>query len=755
MKKLTSVFSVLSLVSILAVPVSSFAQVSSSPAGGGGGGGGIAVPIPQGNAVALQAQIAALLAQIRQLQAQLGQAQGQQPAQFCFDWRRNLRIGDSGADVRALDQALLKEGIEGSQSFEGSRPTFISDDGVFIELTASAVSGFQEKYRSEILTPNGLARGTGYVGPSTRRKLNSLYGCSGTPTPTPIPVPLPHPTPPTPWPVPAAYQPLPTDPNISGDAYLVSANEDVTRKVFGQFDWSWKVTVKNGGTNPKAIKRMILVHNTPGEGWATDESVNNPVGKALYQLGTTVTSGCPVNREKCDLYYTSNLGAQIGVGETLTFYAYGDPGSWRFTGGYLLIEFTDNTSAQIPVPASDITPSDQTRPVVTEQVTCVFNGNGAATQSCKTADANAFGCSGVSSCDASVKGYSGSQITWKSTCGGYAYTTIDGFNEKAVFECSGSGPTQPSITVVSPNGGETFSMNDSITVRWTTTSPFGARAIDLKNMDTNSITTLFRVSNGQTGSGDTDGIYSFVPSQVSSVIPGHYMLSVYTAFGGSGDDTFDISNASFTIIGTTQNNSTLTAQRLFIGQYDNTKYSLTLSDPDGISEFLINKANGEFTWGGSPRNGTPPCPASINTGTQTYQPTDFPLTGTISDCKDPSVKYSIQLQIPSVPATQPSFSVGDRVQTTQTIDIRSGPSLTDQILGNQGKESAGAIVSGGTTAWGYTWWNVNFDSGADGWVIGSYLARAATVSAQSVNGNEMASILESMKLLLQQIGSSL
>ncbi|MEK9134990.1 MAG: hypothetical protein AAB451_01695 [Patescibacteria group bacterium] len=46
-------------------------------------------------------------------------------------------------------------------------------------MTASEVVDFQLKYKSEILTPFGLKNGTGFVGKSTRAKLNKLYGCEG------------------------------------------------------------------------------------------------------------------------------------------------------------------------------------------------------------------------------------------------------------------------------------------------------------------------------------------------------------------------------------------------------------------------------------------------------------------------------------------------------------------------------------------------------------------------------------------------
>ena len=102
---------------------------------------------------------------------------------WCHTFNTNLKIGDSGSEVRALGTALTKEGFGNTMYAEGLIDP-ISDDGVYIEPTAAAVSGFQEKYASTILTPNGLQHGTGYVGPSTRTKLNTLYGCGVNPPPT-------------------------------------------------------------------------------------------------------------------------------------------------------------------------------------------------------------------------------------------------------------------------------------------------------------------------------------------------------------------------------------------------------------------------------------------------------------------------------------------------------------------------------------------------------------------------------------------
>ena len=135
---------------------------------------GISTPKAQAVTEAeLRAQIQALQAQLAQLRTQLAQLQGTQ-ATWCHNFNANLKIGMGGSEVRALQTALQKEGLYSK-----------AITGMFDLNTASAVVGFQEKYASEILAPWGLSHGTGFVGRTTRLKLNELYGCGITPPPHP------------------------------------------------------------------------------------------------------------------------------------------------------------------------------------------------------------------------------------------------------------------------------------------------------------------------------------------------------------------------------------------------------------------------------------------------------------------------------------------------------------------------------------------------------------------------------------------
>jgi hypothetical protein len=126
--------------------------------------------------VQLVARVAQLQDTIRQLQARLAvsrvaavtQAQAPERSQagFCASFDTNLSFGvRNNSQVRCL-QEFLKSQVD------------IYPEGLvtgnFLSLTRQAVIRFQEKYASDILAPVQESRGTGYVGPMTRDKINQI-----------------------------------------------------------------------------------------------------------------------------------------------------------------------------------------------------------------------------------------------------------------------------------------------------------------------------------------------------------------------------------------------------------------------------------------------------------------------------------------------------------------------------------------------------------------------------------------------------
>lgn len=118
-----------------------------------------------------------LLTQIAQLEAEIANIQAriililagkETPAISgdCFSINSNLYYGLKNQNVACLQQFLK---LQGSDIYPEGLIT-----GYFGSLTRTAVIRFQEKYASEILSPLGLNTGTGYVGLSTRTKINNL-----------------------------------------------------------------------------------------------------------------------------------------------------------------------------------------------------------------------------------------------------------------------------------------------------------------------------------------------------------------------------------------------------------------------------------------------------------------------------------------------------------------------------------------------------------------------------------------------------
>jgi len=88
------------------------------------------------------------------------------PKISCTQISKNLSYGMQGEEIKCLQEFLKSQGPE-------IYPEGLIT-GYFGKLTLSAVKRFQQKYSKEILAPLGLTQPTGFVGPSTRAKINQL-----------------------------------------------------------------------------------------------------------------------------------------------------------------------------------------------------------------------------------------------------------------------------------------------------------------------------------------------------------------------------------------------------------------------------------------------------------------------------------------------------------------------------------------------------------------------------------------------------
>jgi chitodextrinase len=90
-----------------------------------------------------------------------------------------------------------------------------------------------------------------------------------------------------------------------------------------------------------------------------------------------------------------------------------------------------------------------------------------------------------------------------------------------------------------------------------------------------------------------------------------------------------------------------------------------------------------------------------------------------------------------------TWKVGARVQTNTNANVRSKGSTSGKILCTQSSGKKGTIIGGPTVANSYTWWNVNFDSSCDGWVIQNNL----TTKLAATNGmSTLASVYDASNL---------
>lgn len=87
---------------------------------------------------------------------------------LCYDFNRSLKPGNKGEAVRMLQYFLIS----------GEQATIDPNEyGVFGQTTMAAVTAFQQKYASDILSRLPHQQPNGTVGPITRAKFKALYGC--------------------------------------------------------------------------------------------------------------------------------------------------------------------------------------------------------------------------------------------------------------------------------------------------------------------------------------------------------------------------------------------------------------------------------------------------------------------------------------------------------------------------------------------------------------------------------------------------
>jgi len=166
------------------VITSGVAIVGGGNSGGGGGGGGGSAIIPPASTSTNSATgvvLGASTVNVGLISTQLLGLEGQLiSAEFMLascrmEFPRNLQEGMMGTDVQNLQKALNYSYLTQVAATGPGSPGNESD--YFGPATLKAVTKFQDIFADQILMPNGLTTGNGFVGSATRAELASL--CAG------------------------------------------------------------------------------------------------------------------------------------------------------------------------------------------------------------------------------------------------------------------------------------------------------------------------------------------------------------------------------------------------------------------------------------------------------------------------------------------------------------------------------------------------------------------------------------------------
>jgi hypothetical protein len=117
---------------------------------------------------------------------------------------------------------------------------------------------------------------------------------------------------------------------------------------------------------------------------------------------------------------------------------------------------------------------------------------------------------------------------------------------------------------------------------------------------------------------------------------------------------------------------------------------------------------------------------SVNTSyadTGLSSATTYQYSAAAYDAAGNRSKISSAVPVKTQPPLSKKFAIGNRVRLTEKANVRSSPSTSASVLGTKLKGALGRVTGGPWYADSRWWWQVNFDKGADGWVVQRKLTR--------------------------------
>lgn len=206
-------------------------------------------------------------------------------------------------------------------------------------------------------------------------------------------------------------------------------------------------------------------------------------------------------------------------------------------------------------------------------------------------------------------------------------------------------------------------------------------------------------SNSINISGATSANYSKVPAVVASD-SGLYRVIASNSWGSVTSSAVYVSITNATLI------PTITP----------TDISGTVNQ--AITAYQITASEGPTSYGAAslPTGLSVNATSGLITGTVTTAGTNTVTLGATNANGGTITNISVRIAAGNVGT---NISVGSRVAVniSPSLRVRDAAALAGTILGEQNYEAEGTVIGGPTTADGYTWWEINYDTAPDGWSI--------------------------------------
>ncbi|MDP2789049.1 MAG: hypothetical protein Q8O46_03305 [bacterium] len=340
--------------------------------------------------------------------------------------------------------------------------------------------------------------------------------------------------------------------------------------------------------------------------------------------------------------------------------------------------------------------------VVTPNVTTTYNifcvgGEGTTTRSV-TVTVSALAFSFSASPNSIVSGQS-STLNWDAPTAS-SCTASDGWTgSKPKSGTKSFSPTTTTVYTLSCVG-EKGSESKSVTVNVTQPPPTVSFSVSPSSIISGSSSTLTWSSTNATSctaSGGWSGPQATLG--IKSVVPTTTLTYTLDCTGSGGTDS------KSTTVTVTYPAPTLTMTA--------SPTSVTTGQSSTITWSAVNTTSCSASNGWSGTNGV--------TGSQAVTPS---VTTTYTlDCSGLGGVVTKSVTVTVAPPPSTKFKIGDSVQTTSSVNIRSSAGV---ILGTQTTGTMGTITSGPVVNGNYTRWEVDYVNAPDGWTVQNYLVISTT-----------------------------